>query len=103
MRQYRFAVPTAMHAVHRVTPGAPAAIRTSYSRILIPLPVAETGEGQRKERRTRCAPPSLPRRLKTERSSKTCRKPPRIVTGTTKLYDRRGYNPEKAASFFATY
>jgi integrase/recombinase XerD len=22
---------------------------------------------------------------------------------TTKLYDRRGYNPEKAASFFATY
>jgi integrase/recombinase XerD len=23
--------------------------------------------------------------------------------GTTKLYDRRGYNPEKAASLFATY
>jgi integrase/recombinase XerD len=23
--------------------------------------------------------------------------------GTTKLYDRRGYNPEKAASFFAIY
>jgi site-specific recombinase XerD len=23
--------------------------------------------------------------------------------GTTKLYDRRGYNPEKAASFFASY
>jgi integrase/recombinase XerD len=23
--------------------------------------------------------------------------------GTTKLYDLRGYNPEKAASFFATY
>ena len=23
--------------------------------------------------------------------------------GTTKLYDRRGYNQEKAASFFATY
>jgi hypothetical protein len=23
--------------------------------------------------------------------------------GTTKLYDRRGYNPEKLASFFATY
>ena len=23
--------------------------------------------------------------------------------GTTKLYDRRGYNPERAASFFATY
>ena len=23
--------------------------------------------------------------------------------GTAKLYDRRGYNPEKAASFFATY
>jgi integrase/recombinase XerD len=23
--------------------------------------------------------------------------------GTTKLYDRRRYNPEKAASFFATY
>jgi integrase/recombinase XerD len=22
---------------------------------------------------------------------------------TTKLYDRRGYNPEKAASFFASY
>jgi integrase/recombinase XerD len=22
---------------------------------------------------------------------------------TAKLYDRRGYNPEKAASFFATY
>jgi integrase/recombinase XerD len=22
---------------------------------------------------------------------------------TTKLYDRRGYNPEKAASFFAAY
>jgi site-specific recombinase XerD len=22
---------------------------------------------------------------------------------TTKLYDRRGHNPEKAASFFATY
>jgi integrase len=24
-------------------------------------------------------------------------------SSTTKLYDRRGYNPEKAASFFATY
>jgi hypothetical protein len=24
-------------------------------------------------------------------------------SGTTKLYDRRSYNPEKAASFFATY
>jgi hypothetical protein len=23
--------------------------------------------------------------------------------GTTKLNDRRGYNPEKSASFFATY
>jgi hypothetical protein len=23
--------------------------------------------------------------------------------GTTKLYDRRGYNPEKSASFFATH
>ena len=23
--------------------------------------------------------------------------------GATKLYDRRGYNPEKAANFFATY
>jgi integrase/recombinase XerD len=23
--------------------------------------------------------------------------------GTTKLYDRRGYNPEKSANFFATY
>jgi len=23
--------------------------------------------------------------------------------GTTQLYDRRGYNPEKSASFFATY
>jgi integrase/recombinase XerD len=23
--------------------------------------------------------------------------------GNTKLYDRYGYNPEKAASFFATY
>ena len=23
--------------------------------------------------------------------------------GTTNLYDRRGYNPEKAASFFPTY
>jgi hypothetical protein len=23
--------------------------------------------------------------------------------GTTKLYDRRGYNPEKAASFFVIY
>ena len=23
--------------------------------------------------------------------------------GTTKLYDRRRYNPQKAASFFATY
>jgi integrase len=23
--------------------------------------------------------------------------------GTTKLYDRRGYNPERSASFFATY
>ena len=23
--------------------------------------------------------------------------------GSTKLYDRRGYNPEKSASFFATY
>jgi hypothetical protein len=23
--------------------------------------------------------------------------------GTTKLYDRRGYNPQKSASFFATY
>jgi len=22
---------------------------------------------------------------------------------TTKLYDRRGYDPEKSASFFATY
>jgi site-specific recombinase XerD len=25
------------------------------------------------------------------------------VPSTTKLYDRRGYNPKKAASFFATY
>jgi hypothetical protein len=24
-------------------------------------------------------------------------------SSTTKLYDRRGYNPEKAVSFFATY
>jgi integrase/recombinase XerD len=23
--------------------------------------------------------------------------------GTTKLYDRRGYNPEKSANFFASY
>jgi hypothetical protein len=23
--------------------------------------------------------------------------------GTTKLYDRRGHNPEKSASFYATY
>jgi integrase/recombinase XerD len=23
--------------------------------------------------------------------------------GNTKLYDHRGYNPEKSASFFATY
>jgi integrase/recombinase XerD len=23
--------------------------------------------------------------------------------GTTKLYNRRGYNPEKSASFYATY
>jgi site-specific recombinase XerD len=27
----------------------------------------------------------------------------RSEPGTTKLYDRRGYNPEKSASFFATY
>jgi integrase/recombinase XerD len=26
-----------------------------------------------------------------------------VEPGTTKLYDRRGYNPEKSASFFATY
>jgi len=26
-----------------------------------------------------------------------------VDPGTTKLYDRRGYNPEKSASFFATY
>jgi hypothetical protein len=25
------------------------------------------------------------------------------ITATTRLYDRRGYNPEKSASFFATY
>lgn len=36
-------------------------------------------------------------------SSKTCKKPPAIVTGTTKLYNQQGYNPQKAASFFATY
>jgi hypothetical protein len=26
-----------------------------------------------------------------------------VEPGSTKLYDRRGYNPERAASFFATY
>jgi hypothetical protein len=32
------------------------------------------------------------------RTRTSCHRDP----GTTKLYDRRGYNPEKAASFFAT-
>jgi site-specific recombinase XerD len=26
-----------------------------------------------------------------------------VDPSTTKLYDRRGYNPEKSASFFANY
>jgi hypothetical protein len=40
----------------------------------------------------------------TAPSSKMCKKPSAIATpATTKLYDRRGYNPEKAASFFAIY
>ena len=43
---------------------------------------------------------SSPRRLRTAPSSRTFR---HRDPGTTKLYDRRGYNPEKAASFFATY
>jgi hypothetical protein len=35
---------------------------------------------------------------------RTCRRPPgHRDPGITKLYDRREYNPEKAASFFATY
>ena len=55
-------------------------------------------------RRTRCARPSSRPRLRTARSWRTCRRRPGIATRrTTKLYDRRGYNPEKAASFFATY
>ena len=28
---------------------------------------------------------------------------PQMPAAKRKLYDRRGYNPEKAASFFATY
>ena len=44
-------------------------------------------------RHTRCARPSLPRRSKTGPSSKTCRKAAgHRDPGTTKLYDRRGYN-----------
>jgi len=55
-------------------------------------------------RRTRCAPHSLPRRWKTARSSRTVQKAARHRDpGATKLYDRRGYNLEKAASFLATY
>src|ERR1700704_4748990 len=39
------------------------------------------------------------RRSKTVCSSKTCRKPPGIRDpSSTKLYDRRSYNSEKAAS-----
>jgi hypothetical protein len=35
--------------------------------------------------------------------ARTCARCKKLRSGTTKLYDRRGYNPEKAASFFATY
>jgi integrase/recombinase XerD len=41
--------------------------------------------------------------LKMERNWKTYKKPLGIATRATKMYDRRGYNPEKAASFFATH
>jgi hypothetical protein len=43
------------------------------------------------------AEPILPELRETE--AQTGHRDP----STTKLYDRRGYNPEKAASFFATY
>ncbi len=53
-------------------------------------------------RRIRCAPPSSPRRSKTARSSRTCKKPPDIATRARPSCMIGGYNPEKAASFFAT-
>jgi integrase/recombinase XerD len=54
-------------------------------------------------RRTQCAPPittALENGAQLEGVQKAAghRDP-----SATKLYDRRGYNPEKAATFFATY
>jgi hypothetical protein len=55
-------------------------------------------------RRIRCARPlSLPR-WRTVQHATTCQRAAgHVEPGSTKLYDRRGYNPEKSASFFATY
>jgi hypothetical protein len=49
------------------------------------------------------APPLSPRRSNTGLSSRTSRAAGHRDPSTTKLYDRPGYNPEKAASYFATY
>ncbi len=53
---------------------------------------------------TQCEPPSSPRRSKNGAQLKDVQKAAgHRDPSTNKLYDRRGYNPEKAASFFATY
>ena len=37
------------------------------------------------------------------RRSRTCRRRPGTAIRPRRSFDRSGYNPEKAASFFATY
>ena len=55
-------------------------------------------------RRTRCVRPSSGPRLENGAQLEDVQKAAgHRDPSTTKLYDRRGYNPEKAASFFATY
>jgi integrase/recombinase XerD len=55
-------------------------------------------------RRIRCAPHSSRRRWRTAATLDDAQRAAgHSEPSTTKLYDRRGYNPEKSASFFATY
>jgi hypothetical protein len=51
-------------------------------------------------RRTPCAPPSSPALENGAQLEDVQKAAGHADPGTTKLYDRRGYNPEKAASFF---
>lgn len=54
--------------------------------------------------RTRCGPHLSRPPWRTAACSKTWQRAAgHREPSTTKLYDRRGYNPEKSASYFATY